>query len=170
MDIQINLLPWRDRLKTREKRVFGLLCLISILLTLALLLNVHYYFFKKIQTQKEKNYYWKNKIKQRESVERECDRLQMEIKAMENIPPLYVPTLLENLASIIPETVKVTSLIALKQQIYIEGRTQQHSEVMRLMHNMQACHWLVAPELDSTQLDEKNKQTTFNLHATIVSP
>ena len=58
----INLLPWREELRTQRNKDFGITCFVFALLVLVAVGSGHYWFTQQIDFQGQRNKYIENQI------------------------------------------------------------------------------------------------------------
>lgn len=185
INININLLPWREALKEQQKREFLMMLGMSFLAAGGLVFCIHLWINSEISFQNEKNAYLKNEIAQLDQKISEIDALQKEkqqlLAKMDIIQQLQanrpqVVRLFDGIVKTVPDGLFLTNLARTGNNILIDGKAESNTRVSTFMRNIESSSWLKSPVLSLIQADEKegekkqwDKLIGFNLQAIEVS-
>jgi len=190
MTLHINLLPWREIRKERQKNEFLALLGIAIVASVLLMLCIHLWIARKIHYQQENNLYLKNqiaildeKITQIDVIEKAKKELLAKMDVIQQLQASRpeVVQLFDGIVRIVPVGLFLTSLSRNGMKVLIDGKAESNTRVSTFMRNIEGSHWLKSPELSLIQADEKegekNKEKDnggdrligFNLQALEVS-
>lgn len=165
MNININLLPWREALKEQQKKEYFSMLGLAVLLAVGLNMIIHMLVASKITFQEENNIYLKNeiqildeKIAQINSLEKEKRQLLARMNVIQQLQASrpQVVQLFDSMARIIPKGMYLTNLSRKGDKIFIDGRAESNTRVSTFMRNIEASHWLTAPQLSLIKADEKD--------------
>jgi len=162
--ININLLPWREERKVQLKREFFALLGGVGLMSGILLLLIHFFVSNQIKKQTENNQILRDEIKtvdyqiaEIKDLQKEKERLlaRMEIiqKLQGNRPNIV--RLFDNIVRTMPDGLYLTHVARAGKNILLDGRAESNTRVSKLMRNIEASAWLMAPLLSDIQRDEK---------------
>jgi type IV pilus assembly protein PilN len=178
---RINLLPWREKLRSRRKREFGFMLVGGVIIA-ALLLGYWYWFNEaRIDQQRKRNVYLQTqidavnqKIKEIKKLEKTRNQLVARMNVIQNLQasrPQEVH-LFDELVTTMPDGVYLTELTQRGNGITMNGRAQSNARVSAYMRNIEQSPWLTAPKLSI--IESKNKKKTgasqFSLSAKQVVP
>jgi type IV pilus assembly protein PilN len=178
---RINLLPWREELRSQRKTEY--LTVVGICAAGALLVwgAIHWHFNEKIDYQKSRNDYLQAEIAQLDikiaqivELEKEKDRLLARMKAIETLQtsrPIIVH-IFDELVSSLPEGVYLKEITQKGTQIVIKGVAQSNARVSNYMRNVEKSEWLTQPSLDiiQTSTEDGRRIATFTLKFNQTSP
>ena len=152
----INLLPWREKQRAERKREFGVLALLALILTGAVLGYWHWYNDQLIAYQEQRNAYLKREIAEFDKKIREIRNLEkvrkqliarMEVVAdLQSQRPLVVH-LFDELVTTLPDGVYLDSVVQKGDKITVRGQAESNARISAYMRNIEASPWLSAPEL-----------------------
>lgn len=163
----INLLPWRETLRRhRQRRCLIVFCLGLFLMSSVLCLMDNY-----VQNSIEKEAFFNKKLQNAiksldfkiEGIKRlqsENNRLKAQINTVMalSLKRTAILHLMEELIKIMPEGMYLFEIKRLGEEISIAGYAQSHTDITRLLHNMQHNIWLSHPIL----VDIKKHTDSFN--------
>ena len=161
----INLLPWREALRKKRQRDFGVMALVGILAAVAVMTGWHFFVEAQIEHQKERNAYLQREIAaldEKIKEIRELEKLRAEIiTRMEVIQRLQesrpaVVHMMDELVTTIPDGAFVTQITQKGTGLTLTGRAQSNARVSSYMRNIDRNAWLTAPDLRYVE----NKDTT----------
>lgn len=153
---QINLLPWRESLRKKRLREFGVAVGGMMVIALLLLLMSHLHIASMIDNQNKRNDFLKKEIATVEKKILEIETLESTkaklLARMEVIQELQssrpgVVHLFEELVATVPEGAFLTQVVQSGKNIQIEGRAQSNARVSAYMRNIDASEWLGRPRL-----------------------
>jgi len=178
---RINLLPWREELRSQRRTEY--LTVVGICAAVALLVwgAIHWHFNERIDYQKSRNNYLQTEIKsldvkiaQIRELEKEKDRLLARMKAIETLQtsrPIIVH-IFDELVRSLPEGVYLKEITQKGAEIVIKGVAQSNARVSNYMRNVEKSEWLEKPSLDiiQTSTEDGRRIATFTLKFRQSSP
>ena len=170
----INLLPWREELRTQRNKDFGLTCVVFALLTLAAVGSVHYWFTQQIDFQGQRNKYIENqiaelevKIQAIEELDAEKDALEARmtiIQELQSSRPEIVH-LFDEVVTSLPEGIFYKKITQKGRSLTMTGVAQSNARVSSLMRNIESSDWMKNPKLQEIKREQKKatEQQTLRL-------
>jgi type IV pilus assembly protein PilN len=153
---RINLLPWREELRQKRKKEFLLAVLGAVLMGGALSFGTKVFYQRLIANQEERNDMLREEIAELdmqiaeiEGFEAQRDRLldRMEIiEELQRSRPESVH-LMDELVSILPAGVHLTSVTQQGRNVELIGNTQSNQRISNLMRNVTESEWLREPRI-----------------------
>jgi len=166
MTTNINLLPWREERRERNKKYFflglgfsGVAAILCIILTFLILVSC-------VDDQKKRNQLIENEIAR-------YDREIVKIKELKSMRDSFIARMLviqklqesrseivhffDELVNVIPKSIYLLSVDRFDNNILLTGHTDTHSSVSLLMHNIRNNSWLSKPELQEV-IEVTNKK------------
>lgn len=152
----INLLPWRDELRARRQKEFGILAGIVAVVTAGVIAAVHVGVQSRIDYHQTRNNYLQGEIGKLDrqiaeikSLEKDRERL---IDRSEKIQQLQfgrpdIVHLMDELVAALPSGTHYTSIVQQQSQLTLVGKAQSNARVTALMRNLEASPWLESPRL-----------------------
>lgn len=178
---RINLLPWREKLRTQRQREFGFM-LVGGVVVAALLVGYWYWFNEGlIDHQRKRNAYLKNEITEVDKKIQEINKLEKTRKQLvgrmnviQNLQASrpQVVHLFDELVTTIPDGVFLSSLTQSGSGISLVGRAQSNARVSAYMRNIEQSPWLGNPQLSIIENKDQDRASgsEFSLSATQVVP
>ena len=154
----INLLPWREASKRRQKRLFLGVLGIAAVLALSLVLLVNFVFQQATASQDRRNEYLQSEITQLDARIGEINKLKKRrsdlIKRMELIDRLQQSRnqavhLYNDLPALVTTGVYLDSLAVKDGQVDVVGRTEAHSRVASMVRLIDKSGWLGQTSISS---------------------
>ncbi len=152
----INLLPWREKLRAQRKREFGMAVLLSVLVTGAGLFFWHRYNEGLIEYQEQRNNYLRQEIarvnqqiKEIRDLEKTRKQLIARMKVVASLQsqrPLVVH-LFDELVTTLPDGVYLDSVVQRGKTITVQGKAESNARISAYMRNIEASPWLDKPVL-----------------------
>jgi len=172
----INLLPWREALRKKRQRDFGLMALGGILAALAVMGGWHLYVDGLIAHQKERNAYLQREIAaldEKIKEIRELEKVRAEIiTRMDVIQRLQesrpaVVHMMDELVNTIPDGSFVTQITQKGSGLTLTGRAQSNARVSSYMRNIDKNTWLAGPDLRNVENKDQTgtRLSHFQLNA-----
>jgi type IV pilus assembly protein PilN len=168
---KINLLPWREELRTQRKQEFMVMLGIAAVVAAGIWGLVHVYHTQLIQYHQARNQYLTGeiakldkKIEEIKKLQQEKERLLARMRAIEQLQgnrPLIV-RLFDELVVSLPEGVSLLSVEQKGTGITINGVAQSNARVSTFMRNLEASEWLKNPQLDIIQARDEEGQRVSN--------
>jgi len=153
---QINLLPWREELRTRKQKEFGIVAGVAALIMVVIIAAVHFQFNAMMDFQQSRNKYLEDQIA---GLDKKIDQIkQLEEKKknllarMEIIQQLQssrpeVVHLFDELVLTLPDGVYFENLKQKARSLTLEGFAQSNARVSSLMRQLDSSEWLTNPAL-----------------------
>ena len=182
---RINLLPWREELRKKRQKDFGIMVGIAVVAMLAVVGLVHLQIDKMIDYQNMRNQRLASeitlldrKIAEIKDLEREKQNLLARMRIVEQLQTSRpeVVHLFDELTKTLPEGVYLTSLTQRGKNLNLDGYAQSNARVSSFMRALDGSDWLDRPDLKMIQAEETRRGTTtvrlskFTLSATQVRP
>ncbi len=161
---QINLLPWREELRKRRQKEFGITAIISVLMMVGVILGVHLYFQGRIDFQKKRNAFLETEITKLDEQITEIKNLKKEkqrlIARTQKIQQLQsgrpdVVHMVDELVMTLPKGVYYTDIVQQGTRLTLKGVAQSNARVSSLMRQLDGSPWLENPALVEIKADEK---------------
>lgn len=168
---RINLLPWREELRKRRKREFGVATAIAVVLTVCAMVGVHALIALFIDHQQERNAYLKQEITTLDGILKEIKDLEKTrenlLARMEIIQQLQhsrpeIVHMFDELVATIPEGMYLIKIDHRGRNLAVSGRAESNARVSTYMRNLEGSGWLGKPDLKV--IESKEKTTTGLSH------
>ena len=159
---RINLLPWRALLREKRRKRFLMVLMVLTLLAVSGLFAADHFIDTLVEQQLERNDLIRSATFQLDGRAEQIDQLKVRreqvLERMQTIGALQSSRsssgiILEQLARSLPEGVYFTDVKMTEGSIVITGVAQTNNLVAQLMRNLDASHWLEAPELNDVKAD-----------------
>ncbi|HKJ53367.1 MAG TPA: PilN domain-containing protein [Gammaproteobacteria bacterium] len=178
---QINLLPWREELRQEQKKQFGLMVAMTLVLAAAIVGLIHFQMQAKIDYQLSRNRFLTQEIAKVDEEIKEIAELQKVrrslIERMEVIQDLQasrpsIVHLFTEIVSTVPNGVYLQTLAQTGSNLLITGEAESNARVSTYMRNLSASDWLKDPNLTVIEVQDKttNRISTFTLTVKQTSP
>ena len=148
---QINLLPWREELRQEQKKQFGLMVAMTLVLAAAIVGLIHFQMQAKIDYQLSRNRFLNQEIAKVDEEIKEIAELQKVrrslIERMEVIQDLQasrpsIVHLFTEIVSTVPNGVYLQTLAQTGSNLLIKGEAESNARVSTYMRNLSASEWL----------------------------
>ncbi|MGL4515845.1 MAG: PilN domain-containing protein [Shewanella sp.] len=174
----INLLPWREEAREKQKRdyigILALVFLVSAILVYVVLSVLE----MMTDEQRGRNAYLQSEIQLLETQIAEIKKITERKKDIERRTEIILnlqqsrnlPThVLDELVRIVPPGIYLSSLEKKGSLLLIEGRSESNNNVANMMRKVKASEWLTDPNMQSivTQNDDLRQLQQFSLRVTI---
>ncbi|WP_133127112.1 PilN domain-containing protein [Legionella nagasakiensis] len=179
---EINLLPWRELKREREKKQFTIYLFLALISAAAVVFLINIYAKQLIEHQSSRN----------QLLENEITRLKQQIKEIEEIKAIrealiarmiiiqnlqatrsLTVRLFDELIKIMPDGVFLTYVERKEDKITILGYAESNSNISQLMRNIENNNWIKEPyltEIKKTQEESSSRvENEFKL-SFILSP
>ena len=178
---RINLLPWREERRQDQKKQFGILAVMMILLGAAVVGLIHIQMVSKIDYQLSRNKFMTSEIAKVDDQIKEIRELKkvrrsllerMEvIQALQTSRPEIVHLFTE-IVSTVPNGVYLRNLTQKDDNLEMTGEAESHARVSTYMRNLSDSEWLKDPSLTVIEVQDKkvNRISTFTLRVKQTSP
>jgi type IV pilus assembly protein PilN len=153
---QINLLPWREERRKQQQRDFGVLAVLTLLLSVVVVGAVHVYFSARIEYQQARNDYLRAEIEQQKRVEKEIQVLEKTkaqiLGRMEIIQNLQASRpemvhVFDQMVRMLPEDVYLTNLRRNGELLVMTGVARNNNLVSEFMRTLRGSDWFGEPLL-----------------------
>ncbi|WP_025821174.1 PilN domain-containing protein [Shewanella marina] len=175
----INLLPWREELKEKQKRDYlGVLGLIFVLAIVVLYIG-QLFINGMVERQNARNNFLTEEIQmlevqigeirdirgRKDSIEQRS-KIILDLQESRNLPT----HILDELAQIMPAGVYLSKVDKKGSLLWIEGHSESNNNVANFMRKVKSSIWLKDPNLQSISIKDnaEHKLQAFNLQITIV--
>lgn len=185
----VNLLPWREKLKKEREARFGIAVGAGLAVAGLIMLGVHLYMQSLISYQQSRNGYLDSEIKLMEQKIKEIEQLEEKkqrliermnvIQELETSRPRIVH-LFDELVLQAPDGVYFTNMEQKGEQVTLEGYAQSDARVSSLMKAIERSEWMKNPTIIEIvrearkNSDSRNKQkqtvSTFKLKFNQAAP
>lgn len=161
----INLLPWREELRQRRNKEFGLTAVVGVVVMAAVLGVVHLHFKSRIMHQGDRNGFLEaniatldKRIKEIQRLDDERERLLARMQIIQRLQSSRpeVVHLFDELVQTLPEGVYYTRIQQKGRVLNIHGIAQSNARVSSLMRQLESSDWLENPKLLEIKADVKN--------------
>jgi type IV pilus assembly protein PilN len=161
---RINLLPWREAERKKRQQEFGMMVLGGVLLSGLAVFGIHMQFEGMIKAQNQRNAYLEKEIQVVEQQIREIkdlDKTKQNLLARMNViqelqsSRPQIVHLFDEVVSILPDGVYLTSLKQEGAKLDFEGQAQSNARVSSMMRNIDESEWLSKPKLSLIESKEK---------------
>ena len=180
---QINLLPWREKLRKQRKREFGFITLGALVLTVLGMGYWHLFVQGQIDNQQKRNTFLEGEIKKVDKEIKEIKDLehtrQKLIARMKVIEDLQVSRpqivhLFDELVTVVPDGTFLTKMAQNGRNLILNGRAQSNARVSTYMRNIETSPWLNDPKLRIIEHKDKDREaaegSTFQLDLKQIVP
>ncbi len=177
----INLLPWREELRQEQKKQFGILTVLMMLLAAAIVGLIHLQMVTKIDYQISRNSFMSGEIRKLDKEIAEISELRKVrrslVERMEVIQDLQrsrpsIVHLFTEIVKTVPNGVYLETLTQTGDNLLMNGLAESNARVSTYMRNLDASDWLKAPNLSVIEIEDikVNRISTFTLSVKQTSP
>lgn len=178
---RINLLPWREERRQEQKKQFGVLIGLVILLAGAVVGLIHIQMASKIDYQLTRNRFMNNeiiKLDQQIAEIRDLKKVRRSLLGrMEVIQDLQISRpsivhLFTEIVGTVPNGVYLRTLTQRGDNLEMYGEAESNARVSTYMRNLSDSLWLKDPSLTVIEVKDKkvNRISTFTLRVKQTSP
>lgn len=180
---QINLLPWRDKLRKQRQREFGFMILGALVLTVLAMVYWHMLVQGQIDHQNNRNRFLETEIskvdeeiREIKDLERTRQKLIARMKVIEDlqISRPQIVHLFDELVTVVPDGAYLTELVQRGGNLVLNGRAQSNARVSTYMRNIESSPWMNDPKLRIIENKDQNSSaansSTFQLDLVQVVP
>lgn len=173
---RINLLPWRETLRKKRQRDFGISALAGVLVVAAACAGTHFYVEGIIKYQNKRNALLTSeikamdrKIKEIQKLERTKEQLLARMAVIQELQGSrpQVVHLFDELVKTVPEGAYLNKFVQKGSKLTLEGRAQSNARVSSYMRNIEVSEWLTKPNLQV--ISNKNATGTGMSHFTLAA-
>ncbi len=178
---RINLLPWRENLRKKRQRDFGIAALTAVIIVGLGCAGVHFFIQSQIEFQNKRNAYLKREIAAMDKKIREIKELEKTkarliarmnvIQQLQGSRPQIVH-LFDEVVKTIPEGAYLTKLEQRGKKLTLVGMAQSNARISSYMRNIDKSAWIDNPVLQVISNEGKGTEglAKFTLDAVEVSP
>ena len=178
---RINLLPWREERRQEQKKQFGILAVMMIVLGAAVVGLIHIQMVTKIDYQLSRNKFMTSEIakvddqiaeiRDLKKVRRSLLERMEVIQALQSSRPSIVHLFTE-IVSTVPNGVYLRKLTQIDDNLEMTGEAESHARVSTYMRNLSDSEWLKDPSLTVIEVQDTkvNRISTFTLRVKQTSP
>jgi type IV pilus assembly protein PilN len=178
---RINLLPWRETLRKKRQRDFGISVIVALLMVAAAAAGTHFYVEEMIQHQNKRNALLQQeikamdrKIKSIQALEKTKKKLLARMDVIQQLQGSrpQVVHLFDELVKTIPDGTHLDKMVQKGGRLTLTGRAQSNARVSSYMRNIESSKWLTSPGLQviSNKSKEAAGLSSFTLIASQFSP
>jgi type IV pilus assembly protein PilN len=178
---RINLLPWRAELRQEQKKAFGMLLVLIMVLAGAIVGLIHIQMGAKIDYQLSRNQYIRDEISKLDKQITEISDLKKVrrslLERMEVIQDLQgsrpsIVHLFTEIVSTVPNGVYLKTLSQSGNHLVMTGEAESNARVSTYMRNLDASDWLKEPNLRVIEIEDikVNRISAFTLTVKQTSP
>ncbi|MCW8944329.1 MAG: PilN domain-containing protein [Sedimenticola sp.] len=160
----INLLPWRETLRKKRQKDFGMSVFLALILTGAACGGVHFFIEDMISYQEERNGYLgqeialvDKKIKEIKDLEKQKAQLIARMNVIQSLQGSrpQIVHLFDELVTTIPDGTHLTKVSQTNDLVIMNGIAESNARVSSYMRNIELSEWLENPTLQViTSTDE----------------
>ncbi len=152
----INLLPWREELRKRRNKEFGVMAFVAVALMGGVVAAVHWHFEERISYQRERNAFLEGqiaaldkKIKEIQDLDREKERLLARMRIIQQLQSSRpeIVHVVDSIVKTLPEGVFYTSIKQSGRLVNMVGVAQSNARVSSLMRALESSEWFENPNL-----------------------
>jgi type IV pilus assembly protein PilN len=169
---QINLLPWRDRKREQEKKIFTAMLLGYAVFAIFIVFLINYYASRLVSNQVIRNKILQNEINRIDGQLKEISHLK-EIRGMLTSrmsivhhlqsARILMIHLFNELIKVIPSGVYLTQLEGKQNMISVIGYAKSNTYISIFMKNIENNDWLHEPILHEIKREGKQQSAGFKL-------
>ena len=162
--VRINLLPWREKERQRQKRVMTAMALSAIVLTFAGALASYFLIEDWIQAQEARNAFLTaeiatldRKIKEIKEIEKKKKDLLARMEIIQDLQQMRpeIVHFFDEIVTAIPNGTFLTGIRQTGTNVVLEGRAQSYGRISDLMRNINASVWIANPNLKIIKEQDK---------------
>ena len=178
---RINLLPWREERRQEQKKEFGVLAGLVVVLAAAVVGLMHIQMSSKIEYQLDRNRFMTNEIatldkeiaeiRDLKKVRRSLLERMEVIQSLQTSRPSIVHLFTE-IVSTVPNGVYLETLTQVGENLKLDGEAESNARVSTYMRNLSDSLWLKDPNLTVIEIEDKKvkRVSAFTLTVKQTSP
>ena len=177
----INLLPWREERRQEQKKEFGILAGLVLLLAGAVVGLIHIQMASKIDYQLDRNRFMSDEItkldkeiaeiRDLKKVRRSLLERMEVIQSLQTSRPSIVHLFTE-IVNTVPNGVYLETLTQVGENLKLDGEAESNARVSTYMRNLSDSLWLKDPNLSVIEIEDKKVKriSAFTLTVKQTSP
>jgi type IV pilus assembly protein PilN len=152
----INLLPWREELRKRRNKDFGITTAVAVVLMGGVVFGFNWHYQQQIDFQTQRNSYLEQqiaalnkKIREIEELDREKARLLARMRIIQQLQSSRpeIVHVVDAIVETLPDGVFYTSIRQRGTSFSMIGVAQSNARVSSLMRQLEASEWFEDPNL-----------------------
>ncbi|MDX1645106.1 MAG: PilN domain-containing protein [Thermoanaerobaculia bacterium] len=152
----INLLPWREELRKRRNKEFGVMSFVVAALMAGVVFVVDWHYQQRIDFQESRNAFLEQqiaaldkKIKEIQDLDREKERLLARMRIIQQLQSSRpeIVHVVDAIVKTLPDGVFYTQIQQKGSAINMKGIAQSNARVSSLMRQLEASEWFTDPNL-----------------------
>ena len=164
---EINLLPWRERKREQNKKMFTTMLLISVIFAAAMVFLINYYASHLVNNQRERNdilqkeiHALDDEIKEIKTLKKIREGLISRMSIVQNLQSTrtLMVHLFDELIKVMPSGVYVTKMERKSDLVSLWGYSESNANVSILMRSIENNNWIQSPTLTEIKKMEDKKQ------------
>jgi len=177
---QINLLPWREKLRAAQRREFGMMLLLAAIIGVAGMGYWHFFNEDLIDFQKKRNAFLTREIAvvdkqiaEIKALEKTRAKLIARMEVIQNLQTSrpQIVHLFDELIETLPDGTYLNTMNQSGRGLSITGQAQSNTRVSSYMRKIEASTWLDKPKLNVIQgRGQAQGMRNFSLTASQVVP
>ena len=162
--VRINLLPWREKERQRQKRVMTAVARGAVVLPFAGALASYFLIEDGIQAQEARNAFLTaeiatldRKIKEIKEIEKKKQDLLARMEIIQDLQQMRpeIVHFFDEIVTAIPNGLFLTGIKQTGTNVVLEGRAQSYGRISDLMRNINASVWIANPNLKIIKEQDK---------------
>lgn len=168
---EINLLPWREKKREREKKQFTGYLAIGLITAMVIVFLINYYTISLIDEQTTRNQVLKKEIarldaqiKDIRSLKKLRSALIARMKIVQNLQETRILTvrLFDEIVKIMPDGVYLNQMSRVNDKVTVLGYSESNSNISKLMRNIQQSVWIQDPQLTEIKKTKDVQESNSN--------
>jgi len=168
---EINLLPWRERKREQEKKMFTTMVAVASMVAVFIVFLINYYANNLVSAQTQRNQllqteinHLDNEIKEIRALKQTREALISRMTIVQNLQSTrtLMVHLFDELIKVMPSGVYVTKLERKSDVVSLWGYSESNTNISNLMRNIEANGWIQNPILTEIKKNEGKKQPADN--------
>lgn len=168
---RINLLPWREELRTQKQREFGITAVSSIVIAGLIVLMAHFHVEGLISDQNQRNTYLESEIdilNKRIGRIRELEAMKDNLLARMNVIQELQSSrpesvhLMDEMVRTLPEGVHLNTFQQKSKALMMTGVAESNARVSDYMRQIDTSEWFTGPRLEVIKTTEASRRRIAN--------
>ena len=173
--MNINLLPWRDELRRKNKKTLLITLVIYVIVFFILAISIYSHLSNRVNHQLKQNMRLqgdvtaaRTKANQLKKIIKEKDALISQIQVLKNLKynRLLVITLLDEITDIVPRGIHLNRMERKKDKVILRGESSSNESIAELIKKIDTSNDLINPTLREVSVDRKGASTVIKFELT----
>ncbi|WP_417350105.1 PilN domain-containing protein [Ferrimonas sp.] len=173
---RINLLPWRDALRQRQKRDYLTALVLAAGAAVTLVFLVHLLVTAQVEAQLVRNHYLQQQIAIVEARIQQMSEIEQQKRELNQRMGLIVQLqqernlpvhLLNELHRVVVPGVMLTRLRLEGGQLHLSGYCESNNQLAELLRRMEASPWLIRPRVQRVQAADQQAVRRHSFELTL---